>query len=103
MGSENSALKRDAVDEPSFTQPSGVNIYSAILQHDKLASVFVYNRENEDNVNRAAKVLKYLLYYYYLHRNLWNFFLVEISRAIYVEKMHGLWNGSTKSKVELNS
>ncbi|XP_058033325.1 protein-associating with the carboxyl-terminal domain of ezrin isoform X2 [Ahaetulla prasina] len=60
MGSENSALKRDAVDEPSFTLPSGVNIYSAILQHDKLASVFVYNRENEDNVNRAAKHLKTL-------------------------------------------
>lgn len=103
MGSENSALKRDAVDEPSFTLPSGVNIYSAILQHDKLASVFVYNRENEDNVNRAAKVFKYLLYYYYLHRHFWNFFLVEISRAIYGEKTHGLWNGSTKSKVELNS
>ncbi|KAL7984721.1 hypothetical protein Chor_003291 [Crotalus horridus] len=60
MGSENSALKRDAVEEPSFTLPSGVNIYSAILQHDKLASVFVYNRENEDNVNRAAKHLKTL-------------------------------------------
>ncbi|KAM3840215.1 protein-associating with the carboxyl-terminal domain of ezrin isoform 2-T2 [Vipera latastei] len=60
MGSESSALKRDAVEEPSFALPSGVNIYSAILQHDKLASVFVYNRENEDNVNRAAKHLKTL-------------------------------------------
>ncbi|KAM3915355.1 protein-associating with the carboxyl-terminal domain of ezrin [Leptodactylus fuscus] len=60
MGSESSSMRGFTLQDPPWTHPSGLTIYPAQLQDGRPASVFVYQPDNQDKVDKAAKHLKTL-------------------------------------------
>ncbi|XP_075689609.1 protein-associating with the carboxyl-terminal domain of ezrin isoform X2 [Rhinoderma darwinii] len=60
MGSESSSMRGFTLQDPPWTHPSGLTIYPAQLQEGRPASVFVYQPDNQDKVDKAAKHLKTL-------------------------------------------
>lgn len=44
------------MDGPPVTLPGGLSVYRATLEEEQLVSVFVYQRGNEEAVNKAAQV-----------------------------------------------
>ncbi|XP_073414108.1 protein-associating with the carboxyl-terminal domain of ezrin isoform X2 [Dendrobates tinctorius] len=60
MGSESSSMRGFTLQEPPWTHPSGLTIHPALLPEGRAASVFVYQPDNQDKVDKAAKHLKTL-------------------------------------------
>ncbi|OCT83067.1 protein-associating with the carboxyl-terminal domain of ezrin [Xenopus laevis] len=60
MGSEKSSLRGFTLQDPPWTQPSGLTIFPALLAEGRPASVFVYQPEHQHKVDKAAKHLKTL-------------------------------------------
>ncbi|XP_060686329.1 protein-associating with the carboxyl-terminal domain of ezrin isoform X3 [Hemiscyllium ocellatum] len=58
MGAESSAARSCRLEEPSFTLPAGLSVYRAVLEEEQPVSVFIYQRGNEEAVNKAAKVVE---------------------------------------------